>query len=181
MAHIEQRNFCESVKKIFPEYFINVDVCDLGSLDLNGNNHYLFENYSYVGVDLLRGKNVNVVCKAHEFKLNNYKFDTVISTECFEHDLYWEQTFNNVLDNLLKDKGLFLMTCATTGRQEHGTSNSKPEDSPFTSQTENWSNYYKNLTEEDIENKIDLKKNFSIYRFYINKESSDLYFWGIKK
>ena len=46
MAHERQQEFCKKVKDIFPEYFKGVNVCDVGSLDINGNNHYLFEDYS---------------------------------------------------------------------------------------------------------------------------------------
>lgn len=182
MAHPHQQNFCRLVKSIFPEYFENVNVCDIGSLDINGNNHYLFRNYAYIGVDIGRGNNVNIVSKGHEFKpINGEKYDVVISTECFEHDMYWDYTITNISENLVRDGGLFLFTCATTGRPEHGTMNTKSHDSPFTSQIDMWSDYYMNITQQDVEEKVDLKKYYNIYRFYVNDESHDLYFWGIKK
>jgi SAM-dependent methyltransferase len=180
MAHTAQQDFCKKVKAIFPEYFDNVDVCDIGSLDINGNNHYLFKNYTYIGVDIGRGKNVNIVSKAHEFKPINGKFDIVISTECLEHDMYWAKTITNVCENLLRDGGLFLMTCATTGRPEHGTAKTTIGDSPFTSTSEGWSDYYMNLTEEDIIKAIDLKYYFKLWHFYTHEQSHDLYLWGIK-
>jgi SAM-dependent methyltransferase len=181
MAHERQRQFCERVKRMFPEYFRNVDVCDIGSLDLNGNNHYLFKDYSYVGVDLGRGNNVNVVSKGHEYKpIDGKKYDIVISTECFEHDKYWKETILNICDNLLRDGGMFLFTCATTGRQPHGVSASLPQDSPFTIQDSEWAEYYMNVTEEDVRQAINLDKYFKLCHFYTDMESCDLYFWGIK-
>jgi SAM-dependent methyltransferase len=182
MAHERQQEFCMRVKSVFPEYFKGVNVCDIGSLDINGNNHYLFEDYSYMGVDVGRGKNVNVVCSGHIFMpIGLQKYDLVISTECFEHDMYWDKTINNVCENLVRPDGMFLFTCATTGRPEHGTLRSAPTDSPLTSSIGNeWSEYYRNLTQEDIEAAIDLKKYFKIWRFSTDMESCDLYFWGIK-
>lgn len=180
MAHERQQDFCKKVKSVFPEYFSGVNVCDIGSLDINGNNHYLFEDYSYIGLDVGRGKNVNVVCKGHEFKpINGQKFDIVISTECFEHDMYWSKTMENVPMYLLKSNGMFLFTCATTGRPEHGTTKSKPHDSPLTSILGDWSDYYMNLTQQDVEKALDLRKYFKIWRFGTDMESFDLYFWGI--
>lgn len=180
MAHERQQDFCKKVKAVFPEYFKNVDVCDIGSLDINGNNHYLFDNYSYMGIDVGRGKNVNVVCSGHIFKpIGMRKYDIVISTECFEHDMYWDKTINNVCENLIKPNGMFLFTCATTGRPEHGTLRSQPTDSPLTSGIGEWSDYYMNLTQQDIESKLDLPKYFKIWRFSTDTESCDLYFWGI--
>lgn len=183
MAHQAEQEFCSLVKTFFPEFFTGVSVCDIGSLDINGNNHYLFSNYTYVGVDIGIGKNVNVVSKGHEFRpADGQKFDTVISTECFEHDKHWKETIQNIIDNLVKPGGLFLFTCATTGRPEHGTPRTSPSDSPFTvKQMDDWSTYYQNLTEEDIRYAIDLDKYFKSYHFYVHLESHDLYFWGILK
>jgi hypothetical protein len=181
MAHYAQQEFCNKVKAIFPEYFTNVNVCDIGSLDINGNNHYLFDNYAYVGVDIGRGRNVNIVSKGHEFKpVDGKKFDVVISTECFEHDMFWDKTIINICENLVRDGGMFLFTCATTGRPEHGTRATTAGDSPFTSSTDTWSDYYMNLTEEDIRKMVDLDKYFKMHHFYVGTTSCDLYFWGIK-
>lgn len=181
MAHLAQQEFCQKVKAIFPEYFTGVNVCDIGSLDINGNNHYLFENYSYIGVDVGKGRNVNVVAKGHEYRpIDGTKYDIVISTECFEHDMYWDKTILNASENLLRDGGLFLFTCATEGRPEHGTNRTKPWDSPLTTQHEDWGDYYMNVTEAMVREKIDLEKYFKCYKFYVHNESHDLYFWGLK-
>ena len=178
MAHNEQRHFLLSVKDQFPEQFQNCSVLDIGSLDINGNNRYLFSNYTYIGLDIGEGKNVDIVCRGHKYK-SETQFDVVISTECFEHDEFWDLTIENAI-KLTKNGGLFLFTCATTGRPEHGTKSTLPNESPFTSQIEN--DYYKNLTEADIRSKIDIKEHFSNFEFK-NTEGShhpDLYFWGIK-
>ena len=42
--HEEARNFLDYVNKIFPEYFINKKVLDVGGGDINGNNKYYFNN-----------------------------------------------------------------------------------------------------------------------------------------
>lgn len=144
-------------------------------MDINGNNRYLFENSSYIGIDLGEGRNVDVVCPGHLFKTSS-KFDVVISTECFEHDKFWQQTILNVIENLLVPGGLFLFSCATTGRAEHGTARTSPADSPFTNE------YYMNLTEEDIRSVIDIDKYFDKYEFKSRTTfPADLYFYGIRK
>ena len=181
MAHPKQREFCNKVKQLLPEYFDNVSVLDIGSLDINGNNLYLFTNHVYMGIDVGRGKNVNYVSLGHEYlPLDGKKYDVVISTECFEHDQFWDKTIKNVIDNLVREGGLFMFTCATTGRPEHGTRRTTAHDSPFTSKIDSWSDYYMNLTEEDVRSKINLDKYFTMYKFYVDTESHDLYFWGIR-
>jgi hypothetical protein len=43
------------------------------------------------------------------------------------------------------------------------------------------SDYYKNLTEVDLNEVLPLNTLFSVYDTYYNSESKDLYFVGIKK
>lgn len=180
MAHAEQINFCKYVKEKLPEYFTNKSILDIGSLDVNGNNRYLFNNCEYFGIDIGNGNNVDFVSLGHEFK-SDKKYDVVISTECFEHDPYYDKTIKNAINNLLINGGLFLFTCATTGREVHGTISNHPYCSPLSITKNQFQNYYKNLTEDDIRNVIDINNEFISYEFDVNLNICDLYFWGIKK
>lgn len=180
MAHKQQREFCESVKIRFPKYFKRKLIIDIGSLDINGSNQYLFENSGYIGVDLFPGKNVDIACKGHELGLPNESVDVVISTECFEHDSYYGKTIQNIY-RMLKPGGLFIFSCATTGRPEHGTRRTTPDDAPFIQFLGEWGDYYKNLEESDIREILDLDESFKDYEFSSQHDTHDLYFWGIKK
>jgi SAM-dependent methyltransferase len=151
---------------------------DCGSLDINGSNRYLFENCEYIGIDIGEGKNVDIVSLIHEFNGDDESYDTIISTECFEHDMYYKESIKNII-RLLKPGGLFIFTCATTGRPEHGTINTSITDSPLLKGE--WSKYYKNLTEEDIRDIIIMENIFIDFKFSINKNHKDLFFYGIKK
>lgn len=174
MAHEAQISFLLQVKAQMPEKFKNCRVLDIGSLDLNGNNRYLFEDYKYLGVDIGYGENVDLVCRGHEVD-DYYGFDVVISTECLEHDEFWPKTLMNMI-RLTKPNGLMLFSCATIGRPEHGTTRTSPADSPFTNE------YYRNLGIGDIDGEIKFSRYFKQYEFSVQKiPSCDLYFWGIKK
>lgn len=178
MAHLAQKKFFIEVKRKFPEKFKGCSVVDIGSLDINGNNRYLFENYEYIGVDVGHGPNVDIISKGHEFKSDKL-FDIVISSECFEHDMYYSETIKNCI-NLTKSGGLFTFTCASLGRPEHGTRRTKPQDAPLLNEIEEWGNYYKNLEESDIRTIFNPDEIFSEYEFIYNPIAFDLYFWGIK-
>ena len=180
MAHQTQYNFCRSVRLRYPEYFENIKALDCGSLDINGSEKHLFQDCEDIGIDIHEGKNVDIVSAIHEFNYPDEYFDTIISCECSEHDIYYPESFKNIC-RLLKPNGLFMFTCATTGRPEHGTSKNSPESSPFTSTIMSWKNYYKNLEEDDIRKVMDVEGIFSEYGFSVNDESHDLYFYGIKK
>lgn len=178
MSHKEQVNFCKKVQQARPEYFVNKKVLDCGSLDVNGNNRYLFTDCEYTGIDVGKGKNVDVVCLIHEFKAEDESFDFIISTECFEHDLHYKKSFRNIL-RMLKSGGMFLFTCATTGRAEHGTADTSPIDAPLLSGA--WQDYYKNLTEEDLRVFINFDEVFEDYYFEVDENHKDLNFCGIKR
>ena len=179
MAHPQQEAFCKSVKRRFPDFFVNKFVLDIGSLDINGNNQYLFDDCQYIGVDLAIGRNVDIVTEGHNLSLPANTFDLIVSTECFEHDRFYGHTLKNIV-RLLKPGGMLLFTCATTGRPEHGTLRTTSQDAPFLAQFGEWANYYKNLDESDIRKVLDIESVFSQYEFGIGQENFDLYFWGIK-
>lgn len=175
MAHKLEQDFCLSVKRTFPSYFRNKKVLDIGSGDVNGNNRYLFEDCFLIGLDIGPGPNVDLVSGGDVVAFRNEFFDTIISTECFEHNPFYGETLRNAV-RMLQPEGLFLFTCATTGRPEHGTSKSKPNQS-FAVKI--GIDYYKNLTEEDIRKELSVERVFKDFQF--STKAQDLYFWGIKK
>jgi hypothetical protein len=90
---------------------------------------------------------------------------------------------------MLKTNGLFLFTCATTGRPVHGTKTSDEIDKLKHEKwitmpnvfRQNWDNdYYQNLTEQNIRDVIDIDFYFKNYQFSVEENHHDLYFWGIK-
>ena len=179
--HEQARNFTIFVKNILPNFFINKRVLDVGSGDINGNNCFIFENCEYDGNDVINAKNVTIVSKTKELPFEDNTFDTIISTECFEHDPEYKDSFKKIY-NMLKPDGLFCFTCASTGRAEHGTRRTSPQDSYGTiANLADMSDYYKNLTEIDLDEAISLNNSFSVWNTYYHSGSKDLYFVGIKK
>lgn len=179
--HDQARHFTIFVKNIFPDYFVNKIVLDVGSGDINGNNRFLFENSEYHGNDVVNAPNVTIVSKTKDLPFEENTFDTIISTECFEHDPEYKQSFLKIY-NMLKPDGLFAFTCASTGRPEHGTRRTTPDQSYGSiGELQDMLDYYKNLTELDLNYVLKLDELFSSYDTYYNQESCDLYFIGIKK
>ena len=184
MAHKEQRDFCLKVKEKYPEFFRNKKILDIGSLDINGINKDLFEDCDYIGIDVGEGNNVDIVSVGHLFDAPDNYFDTIISTEVFEHDMFYEKTIQNII-RMLKPGGLFLFTCASTGRSEHGTRKLGEEAAPLLIQiSEEWADYYKNLTPSDIKRINGFDEVFFDGLFELGNSYkdvfADLYFYGIK-
>lgn len=179
--HVEAKKFMIFCKKKLPEYFINKTVLDVGSGDINGNNTFLFENCNYNGNDVIEAPNVTIVSKTKDLKFADSFFDTIISTECFEHDPEYNYSLKKIY-NMLKPDGLFAFTCASTGRKEHGTRRTTPHDSYGTiGKLSDMSDYYKNLTENDLNNVLPLNNLFSVWDTYYDSSHKDLFFVGIKK
>jgi SAM-dependent methyltransferase len=176
--HDEARNFTIFIQKLFPDYFKEKKVLDVGSGDINGNNKFLFQDCEYHGNDLIMAKNVTIVSCTKDLKFQDEYFDVIISTECFEHDAEYEQSLKNIV-RMLKNNGMFLFTCASFGRPEHGTLRTSPDQSySAMGKIENFSDYYKNLILKDIADAINLSE-FN-YTSYYNAVTRDLYFIGFK-
>jgi len=180
MVHQEAIDFMIFAKKCYPSYFRKKRVLDVGSGDINGNNQHLFYKCNYTGNDVYEAPNVTVVSRTKDLKFKKNTFDTIVSTECFEHDPEYELSLKKIYE-MLKPNGLFVFTCASIGRPEHGTRKSDPLSSWGTiSMVEDMRDYYKNLSEQDLYKIFDMNKCFNSFDTYYNKKSCDLYFIGFK-
>jgi len=177
MAHPQQAEFFTAVRSHYPGHFKGARVLEVGSLDINGSVRDLFEDCKYTGVDLQPGPGVDLACPGHLLELATSSFDTVISAECFEHNPFWRETLSNML-RMLRPGGLVTISCATTGRKEHGTSRTNPDASPFTVQ-ERW-DYYQNLTARRLVAGVNMAGWLADWHTWVNYVSYDLYFVGIR-
>jgi SAM-dependent methyltransferase len=178
VAHRQQFEFVATVKAKYPQNFALCRVLEVGSLDINGSVRSLFQGCQYIGLDVGQGRGVDIVCSGHEYDAPDHSYETVISCECFEHNPHWIETFAN-MHRLTRKGGLVVMTCATTGRPEHGTTRTTPKDSPLTVALQ-W-DYYQNLTEQDFVERFGLDRMFSEWSFSVNPRSCDLYFYGVRR
>jgi len=174
MAHEQQKQFVARVKRMYPQYFSGVKVIDFGSLDINGNNRIHFNDYTYTGVDIGNGNNVDVVSRAKDYNKDK-DFDVVISTEMLEHDEQYVDSLKK-MHEVCREGGIIILTAASEGRAEHGTiASDGGYSSPFTTE------YYKNITEAELREAWDFDALFSEWKIEYNRRSADIYFYGIKK
>jgi SAM-dependent methyltransferase len=110
--HYANQLFWDDCSKKYSRYFCgpeNVRILEVGSLYVNGSVRPYFKCFSeYVGVDWRPGKNVDVVCLAHEMHFD-HQFDVVISASMLEHDPYWEKSIPRMID-CLKQDGILLLS-----------------------------------------------------------------------
>ena len=195
MSHPAQRKFCKEIRRKFRSHFINANIIDCGSLDINGNNRWLFRRNlfnwkginTYVGIDILLGANVDILGHTHDvlprimnlpmaFMIQKkdkpvWPIDVVISTEMLEHDRHWEKSIRAMYD-ILRPGGLLLITAGGDGRPEHGTSMHVPVDSPATL------DYYCNISNKMFESVL---PHSHFDQYIIRQTNGDFQFAGIKK
>jgi len=180
--HNEIREWMMYARALHPDHFKHGEVLDVGAQDINGTNRWLFgPACHYMGIDLVAGRNVDIVMPVHHYAAENSpeKFDVIVSTDCLEHDRYWRESLA-AMYRLLKVGGLMVFTCAGQGRDEHGTETRNPAASPGTL------DYYGNLTPSMIEElALDVPNCFASWKWDCHPNTMgpglDTRFWGIKK
>lgn len=180
--HPEAVHFLTFYRLWFSQFFYRVLALDVGSGDINGTNRSLFKDSYVLGNDVAAGPNVDIVCATKDLPFRDELFDIVISSECFEHDPDWQQSMLKIM-RLLKEGGMFIFTCATTGRAEHGTRRTTPKNS-LASSTEHYQDYYGNIDVLDFYAFLigsGMLRQLANYAVYINQFSHDLYFVGFKR
>lgn len=179
MSHQAQMRFVMQTMGKYPDAFMENKVLEVGSLNINGSvRGFFFNPHEYIGCDVGPGPGVDIVCPGQDLTYEDNYFDVSITTECFEHNPAWVETFKN-MHRMTRPGGLIVMTCASTGRPEHGTTRSDIGSSPLT--VANGQEYYRNLTQEDFKTEFKLSKMFSKTYFEYEPHACDLYFWGIVK
>lgn len=177
MSHTTQQEFVKRLSEEFPNHFNNIKMLEIGSLNINGTMRTHFKDCTYVGVDVDKGKDVDLVCEGQLVDHPDNTYDTSGSCNCFEHNPHWVETFRN-MHRMTRKNGLVFIAVPTTGYGEHGTSRSYPNDSPLTI-GKGW-DYYKNLTEEDFFDNFDIDEMFHTYKFETN-DTPELFFYGFKR
>ncbi len=171
--HAQARAFTLWVRERFPECFSGRRVLDVGGGDINGNNRDLFTDCQYEANDVAAGRNVTIALPTALLAFDDETFDTIISTECFEHDAQLSASLAKIR-RMLKPYGLFVWTCASTGRNEHGTRRSNPADS-LSVNTPGWRDYYANVLVGDMIGPLGLGSDFGRWRAWYSPENCDLY------
>jgi len=94
-------------------------VLDIGSLDINGSVRKLFK-HEYVGVDMRKGGNVDVVLNGHDLltKFKEEEFDLVCSFDTFEHDDAFWVTLDQ-MKKVLKPGGWIVLGFPGRNCEEH--------------------------------------------------------------
>ncbi len=96
-------------------------VLEIGSKDITGNvREYFSDAKSFIGTDMERGFNVDLIIDAHDLlkKFNKQFFDVVLCFEMLEHDReFW--TTIKIMHSLVKKGGYLIISTPTFGFPLH--------------------------------------------------------------
>jgi len=153
---------------------------EIGSLSVNSNiKKSLEDNMEYIGIDIVKGKNVDVVLDdPYKFPFEDKSVDVVISISNFEHIEFFWLTYLEIL-RVLKNDGLFFLNAPSNSKyHRHETDNWRfYPDSSISLQK--WGEY-NNFEPQVLEHYTNCEKGRDIWNDYVsitvkNKKFSDKY------
>lgn len=110
--------------KYFKEKYLNqnenLNILDIGSLDKTGEYNYKLilnnKNWTYEGLDLIEGKNVDIVVKNlyNWIEINDETYDVIVYGHSFEHNEFFWITLNEI-DRVLKPGGIICIIAPSSG------------------------------------------------------------------
>lgn len=105
------------VAEVVEHYYLqDRSVFEIGSRDVNGSARQFFTG-SYFGIDVEPGPGVDLVVDGADYHPTE-SYDVAICTEVFEHSPKWKDLLTTMA-LALRPGGVFIITCATTGRAPH--------------------------------------------------------------
>ena len=113
----------KSAKKIgylFIDKFVNthtdLTIIDIGSSDVNGSlKKYIDKSNKYIGIDLEKNKNVDIVLNdPYKLPFDDNSVDVVLSTSVFEHCEFFWVLFLEIM-RVLKPNGIFYINAPSHG------------------------------------------------------------------
>ena len=181
MAHFAQLQFFENFSSLISKLDFEINIVEIGSLDINGTIRNMFGNgervRKYIGLDIDNGPGVDVVAQGHKFLIESKnKFNMILSAECLEHNPFWLETIEESINNLSRP-GVLIFSWATTGRGVHGTHSQSSESAPFV--VEQWNSYYRNVSHSDLK-KVKNRNLLDLECVLINYQHKDLYWVAFK-
>ena len=117
--HKEVLESCERFCTEYLDFEKELKILDVGSYDVNGSLRPLFEklgqgNWHYDGLDIEEGPNVDIVRKDGKFPIGDNSYDVIVSSSCFEHDIAFWTTFEEMV-RVAKNNGYLQISTPSSG------------------------------------------------------------------
>ena len=102
----------------------NLKILEVGSLSVNSNIKKIFDEFKYIGSDIVKGENVDIVIDdPYRYPFDDESFDVVLSISTFEHTEFFWLSYLEIL-RILKPDGLFFLNAPSNSKyHRHETDN----------------------------------------------------------
>ena len=119
------QSFIDFKKTYLDEINHQIKIVEIGSQSINESiKKYLKKNFTYIGADIEKGENVDLVLKdPYKLPFNDNSIDVIISISTFEHTEFFWLTYLEIL-RVLKPSGLFFLNVPSNSKfHRHSTDN----------------------------------------------------------
>ena len=119
------QSFIDFKKTYLDEINHQIKIVEIGSQSINESiKKYLKKNFTYIGADIEKGENVDLVLKdPYKLPFNDNSIDGIISISTFEHTEFFWLTYLEIL-RVLKPSGLFFLNVPSNSKfHRHSTDN----------------------------------------------------------
>ena len=125
--HVSALESFEDFKKIYLSRFKDneIKIVEIGSQDINSSiKNKLNKKMNYIGVDICKGENVDIVLEdPYKLPFENNSIDVIISISTFEHTQFFWLSYLEIL-RVLKKEGLFFLNAPSNSKfHRHETDN----------------------------------------------------------
>ena len=119
------QSFIDFKKTYLDEINHQIKIVEIGSQSINESiKKYLKKNFTYIGADIEKGENVDLVLKdPYKLPFDDNSIDVIISISTFEHTEFFWLTYLEIL-RVLKPSGLFFWNVPSNSKfHRHSTDN----------------------------------------------------------
>lgn len=111
-------------KNTIKQEIMGKKVIEVGSYDVNGSVRCvieLLEPAQYVGVDIMKGPGVDIICAAENLveKFGGESFDVIISTCVLEHLKDWKKAISNIKNICKPNSTILIIVPSNWSYHEH--------------------------------------------------------------
>ncbi len=122
--HISALNsFLDFKKNYLKDKNSEIKIVEIGSQSINDSiKKYLDKNHNYIGVDIVKGNNVDIVLDdPYKLPFEKDSIDVVISISTFEHTEFFWLSYLEIL-RILKPTGLFFLNAPSKSKYHRPSS-----------------------------------------------------------
>ena len=119
------QSFIDFKETYLDEINHQIKIVEIGSQSINESiKKYLKKNFTYIGADIEKGENVDLVLKdPYKLPFDDNSIDVIISISTFEHTEFFWLTYLEIL-RVLKPSGLFFLNVPSNSKfHRHSTDN----------------------------------------------------------